>query len=382
MISFQPSDDEIAFVQLAKDLAQEYIRPIARETEKNKKVPETITRKLHELGFTQLELPESFGGLELPLVTQVQILEALSWGDLSVIQGVTGINEASSFIRQYPDHPLFQSLKQQLDSLPAVSLILNLKLKSSTNGYVINGTTLPVKMGASATHLLIAGEDEKGETVLLWLDDSKKWEKQTGDYRLGLLASQCARLRFDQVELPRKQTLAAGDEARRMVNESLARIRVLEAAKEVGAMSAALQYVTEYTAQRKAFGSEIAKFQGVSFTVARIAIQTQAARHLVLQSAKKIDDQDSDAIPASLSALNFAHRAIRFVTDSAVQLLGGHGYVQDHPVEKWMRDAEAQVNLFETEEDLLAKSGEYLLLGEERRENDDILRTYAAPKSS
>jgi acyl-CoA dehydrogenase len=382
MISFQPSDDEIAFVHLAKDFAQEYIRPNARVTEKNRKVSETITRKLHELGFTQLELPESFGGLELPLVSQVQIHEALSWGDVSVVQGVPGINEASSFIRQIPDHSLFHSFKQQLDSPPTMSLVLHLKIASSPNGYVINDTTVPVKMGASAEHLLIAGEDEKGETVLLLLDDSKNWESQTGDYRLGLLASQCARLRFDQVEVPRQQMLAAGDEARKIVKEALARIRVLEAAKEVGTMSAALQYTTEYTAQRKAFGNEIAKFQGVSFTVAQMAIQTQAARHLVLQAAKKIDDQDTDAIPFSLNALNFAHRAIRLVTDSAVQLLGGHGYVQDHPVEKWMRDAEAQVNLFETEEDLLVRSGEYLLLGEERRDNDDILRAHAAPKSS
>jgi acyl-CoA dehydrogenase len=382
MISFQPSDDEIAFVQVAKDLAQEYIRPNGRETEKNRRVPEEITRKLQELGFTQLEMPESFGGLELALVSQVQILEALCWGDLATIQGVPGLTELSSFIREDPENHLFQIFKQQKEMVATVSLILHhksLKIETSGSGYRLTGTTLPVKMGDNAHFLLIAGEDEKGETVLLWLDDNKQWEKQKGDYRLGLLASQLAKLQFDKVEVSDQQLLASGKEANRILNQSLARIRVLEAAKEVGTMSAALKYVTEYTSQRKAFGKEIAKFQGVSFNVAQMAIQTQAARHLVLHAAKKIDDLDSDDIRASLSALNFAHRAIRFVTDSAVQLLGGHGYVQDHLVEKWMRDAQAQVNLLETEEELLAVSGEYLLLGEERRENDDILRTLSTP---
>jgi acyl-CoA dehydrogenase len=385
MISFQPSDDEIAFVQLAKDLAQDYIRPMARETEKNKKVPETVTRKLHELGFTQLELPESYGGLELPLVSQVQILEALSWGDMAVIQGVPGINEVSSFIRQDPDNPLFQSFKLQLDLQPTVSFVpyhQSLKIETSTNGYLLNGTTLPVKMGESAQYLLIAGEDEKGETILLWLDNSKLWNRKSGDYRLGLLASKCARLQFDSVEVSNQQILTTGHEASRILKESMARIRVLEAAKEVGTMSAALQYVTEYTAQRKAFGQEIAKFQGVSFNVAQMAIQTHAARNLTLFAAKKLDQQEPDGVSSSLSALNFAHRTVRFVTDSAVQLLGGHGYVQDHLVEKWMRDAQAQVNLFETEEDLLSRSGEYMLLGQERRGEYDLLRTHATPKSS
>jgi acyl-CoA dehydrogenase len=394
MISFKPSDEELAFVELAKDFARGKIRPFAVETEDNRIVNREITSKLKELGFTTLELPESWGGLELSLVSQVQIYEALSYGDLATVQGLPGINEASSFIRLDPNNPVFTSFKEthQSGNWPIVSFLVNrntnkqqtLAIEKIGKGYKVTGNSIPVKMGALADYVLIAGEDENREFILLWLENKSQnfWNKQIGDYRLGLLASQCARLQFEGVQVSEQQVLAVGERARRILNESLARIRVLEAAKEVGTMGAALAYATEYTAQRKAFGKEIAKFQGVSFTIAQMAMQTQAARNLVLQAAYKLDEQVSGANQSSLNALHFTHRAIRFVTDSAVQLLGGHGYVQDHPVEKWMRDAQAQVNLFETEAELLAKSGEYLLYEDERGMKDGIIRAVSTPKSS
>jgi len=392
MISFQSSEDELAFVKVAAAIAQEYIRPSAREMEEQRKVSPEIIAKLTELGLTNMELPESFGGLELPLITQVQILEALSSGDLAAIQGLPGINDASSFIRMEPDNPRFAELKNLLQQgKPPVTAALvlqrraNLTIEITSKGYRLNGISSPVKMGAAASQLCIAGTDETGEDVLIWLENSEGsvWKDILGDYRLGLLASQCARLQFDQLAVSDDQVVARGEAARAIIDNSLARIRVLEAAKELGIMSAALSYATEYTSGRKAFGKEIAKFQGVSFTVAQMAIQTQAARNLVWNAAVKHDQQESAAIAASMSALNFAHHAVLLVTDAAVQLLGGHGYVQDHPVEKWMRDAQAQVNLLETEDELLVKSGEYLLTGKEVRElQDDFLRADRTAKTS
>ena len=391
MISFKPTDDEFAFSELARNFASGHIRTASRQTEKDRYVSPVIINKLQELGFMNMELPNSWEGLELPLITQVQILEALSNGDLATIQGLPGLNEGASFIRSFPDSLVWKEFKnsQQTENWPTVSLVLNrnsrskkhLTIKSAENGYLVNGLSVPVKMAEKANCIIIAGEDDKGEDIILWCP-KQVWSVETGDYRLGLLASGCARLRFDNMIVSDENIIANGGQAKMLINESLSRIRVLEAAKEVGVMAAAVAYATKYTSQRKAFGVEIAKFQGVSFTVAQMAIKTQAARNLVWRAAIKIDSQEADAIPSSLSALNFAHQAIRFVTDSAVQLLGGHGYVQDHPVEKWMRDAQAQVNLYETEGDLLYLSGEHILLGNEGRNHDDILRAVTTSKSS
>src|SRR5699024_8158017 len=138
---------------------------------------------------------------------------------------------------------------------------------------------------------------------------------------------------------------------------------ILQAAKEAGLMEAALDYATEYTAGRKAFGQEIAKFQGVSFRIATMAMETRTANLLVWQAALRADAADESAKGLSLRALNRAHRSVRFVTNSAVQLLGGHGFVQDFPVEKWMRDAQAQVALYGRERDLLLQQGKQIVSG-------------------
>ncbi|NHM29232.1 acyl-CoA dehydrogenase family protein [Neobacillus terrae] len=391
MISFKPTDDELAFSELARDFAFEHIRTASRQTEKDRYVSPVMINKLQDLGFMNMELPTSYRGLELPLISQVQILEDLSNGDLATIQGLPGLNEGASFIRSIPDNPILKEFKnsQATETWPTVSLLLNrnsrskknLTIKAEENGYLVNGLSVPVKMAERAECIIIAGEDEKGDDIVLWCP-KQVWSIETGDYRLGLLASGCARFRFDNMIVSDENIIAKGGQAKMLINGSLSRIRVLEAAKEVGVMAAAVAYAAEYTSQRKAFGVEIAKFQGVSFTVAQMAIKTQAARNLVWRAAIKIDNLESDAIPSSLNALNFSHQAIRFVTDSAVQLLGGHGYVQDHPVEKWMRDAQAQVNLYETEGDLLYLSGEHILLGNERRDHDDILRAVTTSKSS
>ena len=125
MVSFLPSEEEKAFVDVAKDFAIQKIRPYARQTEKNKGVSEEIVKQLTNLGLLHLELPESYGGLELPLVSQVQILEALAYGDLDTIQGLPGSGQGASFIRLQDEHQAFSSYKGQCETgnTPTVAVV-------------------------------------------------------------------------------------------------------------------------------------------------------------------------------------------------------------------------------------------------------------------
>lgn len=372
MISFQPTEDEAAFVEVAKEFADEQIRPNARDCEENRAVSDDITKKIEELGFPTLELPESWGGMEQPLISQVQMLQALSYGDLGIVQGLPGAGDAASLIRLDSDNPAFESYKNagKNGTWPTVAFLdvtdteapwNGVEVASTESGYTLRGTSEPIRLAAFADALAVAITDPDGQPLILWMEDG--WHAAEGDYRLGLLAAGCARIVFEGTETSEGQIVAQGDEARELLSKANARIRVLQAAKEVGLMEAALDYVVEYTAGRKAFGQEIAKFQGVSFTVAEMAIQTRAANHLVWQAATKIDAQSPDAVGASVRALSRAHRSVRFVTDSGVQMLGGHGFVQEFPVEKWMRDAQAQVMLYGRERDLTVRRGEQILTG-------------------
>ncbi|HZW68387.1 MAG TPA: acyl-CoA dehydrogenase family protein, partial [Pseudogracilibacillus sp.] len=119
--------------------------------------------------------------------------------------------------------------------------------------------------------------------------------------------------------------------------------------------------VTEHTAHRQAFGQTIAKFQGVSFRVSQMVIETNVVKNLIWQAASAVDEGEEEAHSLVLSAIHRAHKGVQYVTDSAVQLLGGHGFVQDYPVEKWMRDAQAQVLLYGNEQMFLNQRGHELI---------------------
>jgi acyl-CoA dehydrogenase len=379
MISFRPTEEELSLVGVAKDFAKDQLRPAARPCEEAAKVDENISKLASELGFTLLELSESGGGLEFPLITQAQVLEALAWGDLAILQGLPGAGDSASILRFMASSSAVQSVLEALtretnpetavflDGITRISLGAPVSARRKGAGWVLEGTSLPLRNAAVARFLLAAVQDDEGTPLLFLLDRQQTpWEAVPGDVRLGLLAAQPARLRLEGLEVGGKQCIAQGAEARERLEKSLARIRVLEAAKEVGLMRAALEYTATYTAQRRAFGQEIAKFQGVSFTVADMAMETEAARVLTWRAAVLADNDAQDAAGAALGALNRAHRAIRFVTNNAVQLLGGHGFVQEHPVEKWMRDAQAQVMLYGRERELLADRGEILIAAENR----------------
>ncbi|HEX7065139.1 MAG TPA: acyl-CoA dehydrogenase family protein [Bacillales bacterium] len=372
MISFQPTEEESAFVDVAKGFAIEQIRPKARECEEDRAVNADLTEKIEKLGFFGLELPESWGGLELPLISQAQMLQALSYGDLGVVQGLPGLGDVASLIRLEPDNPVYESSKQTgkdgrwrnaafLDATDSEAPWNKVEAISSGGSWILRGKSEPIRLAASADDLAVAVIDSEGEPLILWLDHG--WHTEQGDYRLGLLAAGCARIVFEGAEIDDGRVAARGEAARKLLSGAYARIRVLQAAKEVGLMEAALDYAVEYTAGRKAFGQEIAKFQGVSFTVAEMAIQTRAAHHLVWQAAEKVDSGAADAEGASLQALSRAHRAVRFVTDSGVQMLGGHGFVQEYPVEKWMRDAQAQVALYGRERNMAVRRGKQIISG-------------------
>ncbi|HLS09146.1 acyl-CoA dehydrogenase family protein [Lentibacillus sp.] len=374
MISFQPTEEETSFIKVAKDFAKNRIRPSARKCEEQRAVDKALSDEAAELGFLSLELSDNLEGLELPLITQVQLIQVLSYGDLDIIQGLRGTGDAASFFRLLRDNPILDGYKNALANGATAAFIdmentkepwaKQLSIRNDHDGYVLQGVSQPVLLAAFADYAVVALKDSQGNSVVLWLDDTVDWTIQQGDYRLGLLASGLGRFSFENVKIPGSHVFAEGQAADDLLRTARTRIRVLQAAKEVGLMEAALDYATEYTAERKAFGREVAKFQGVSFRVASMTMETRMANHLVLEAAVKTDENDPAAERLSLRALHRAHRSLRYVTDSAVQLLGGHGFVQDFPAEKWMRDAQAQVALYGREHDLLVRYGEQLIAGE------------------
>ncbi|KYD09022.1 acyl-CoA dehydrogenase family protein [Caldibacillus debilis] len=376
MISFQPTEEQRAFAEMAKQVAVERIRPQAKAFEKAGQIPGSFIAELEELGFLAMELPAEWHGLELPLATQSLIWKGLAYGDLAVAQSLPGAGDAASVLRFLPDLEKLRRVKEQFVAGKGKTIAFidggsgpeypgsPLRLEKRGKGYLLDGRSAPVRLAAFSDFLMVAAADASGEELLLFLEEGDSWEAEGGNGRLGLSTAGIASVVFREAEIGEGQILAKGREARELLEKARTRIRILEAAKETGLMEAALDYATAYTAERKAFGQEIAKFQGVSFRIADMAIELRAAELLVLESAMKAEEDPARGQSLANRALSRAHRALRYITDSAVQLLGGHGYIQEYPAEKWMRDAQAQVMLYGRERELLSERGEHLIAGD------------------
>ncbi|WP_062309807.1 acyl-CoA dehydrogenase family protein [Alicyclobacillus sendaiensis] len=368
MLSFLPSDEERAFVEVAQQFARERLRESAREAEKARTPGDDLVSAAHELGLLSLEIPESLAGAELPLISQVQVLEALAHGDLGIVQGLPGLCDSASVMRVLPQPERLELADGAAQRVPWIHLSPNeVAVIVERSGFRLEGVAFPRRSVLGADQLLVSFLAPGGEAIVAWLDrTSAQWSEDAGDVRLGLLAAHIGRLGFEGTVVRPEDVLLRGDEAEHVIREAQARVAVLEAAKCVGAMRASLEYTIEYTSQRKAFGQEIPKFQGVSFTVADMAIETEAARNLVWQAAHAVDQQGSGALQAAARALAYALRSGRFVTNQGVQMLGGAGYLQEYPVEKWMRDVQAQAVLYGRELDWYERAGARALGLEEK----------------
>lgn len=369
MISFKPTDEEVAFTSIAQKIATD-IRKQARKIEQDPLFSREIMEEIKQIGFDKMEEPASLGGMELPLLAQVQIYAALAYGDLAVVQSIPGLADGASLFRVMDEDSIPRSIKRSLqeegrnlafiDEMDVMNQSLHLRKEGDV--FILNGKTIPVRLAKIANHLLIAIRDRQGQEFLMILDrDNHPWEVLEETYYLGLQEAQLASLSFKDIALSSSQVLAFGREAREILRKYKGRMYLLQAAKQQGTMQAAVDYATEHTARRKAFGKVLAQFQAVSFRVSQMVIETKVVQNLILHAASAVDQGKEDAEQLALLAIHRAHEGLLYVTDSAVQLLGGHGFVQDYPVEKWMRDAQAQVLLYGDAAQFLQERGQELL---------------------
>lgn len=369
MIAFQPEEAQNALAESVHAFAQRYLHDNAREVEEKRGLPPQVLQEAVSLGLTILSLPEALGGTGLDLVTQAIAYEALGWGDLGSSQALLGA---------YTGHHLLAALAAQtstpdrLGDLAETSVCWvaptwgerpqadgSLVWQRDAGGVVLSGESA-ITLGAQhATHLLVAAEGQGGAAILAVPAAASGVHFRPHALALGMLAAGVGSVRFEEVRLEEADLLAVGETAQTAIRRALTTLAIEQGALEVGACRAATEYTVAYTAQRRAFQQVIAAFQGVSFVAADMAIETEAARNLIWKAAVQ-GEKGEDAFPTAAMALAHAHQAVRFVTSNAVQLLGGHGFVQDHPVEKWMRDAEAQVLLFGRELELQSVLGDAL----------------------
>jgi acyl-CoA dehydrogenase len=352
MYSFDPTEEQQMLVEAVGKYAINNLRVAAREAEEGGELPKKLVSKGWELGLLQASIPESYGGFgERSAVTSALALEEMAFGDLA---GTFAVNTPNLFalpillagseeqkqnylsrVIEADWRPYTAALIEYAFDFDALALKTTAALKGVE--YVINGEKAFVPFAKDAEAILVyANLDgqtqgfivEKGAAGLTISNEHEKL--------MSLNALPLYRIKLDNVKVPASMRL--GGASGHDIEPILASMRIAIAATAVGVANAAFEYARDYAKEREAFGVKIAQKQAIAFMLAEMRTEIEASRLLTWEAAWKLDTGKEDAFTEAYLASTGAADMVMMVTDRAVQILGGHGYIREHPVEMWMRE--------------------------------------------
>ncbi|HET6595698.1 MAG TPA: acyl-CoA dehydrogenase family protein [Anaerolineales bacterium] len=352
MYSFEPTEEQQMLVEAVGKYAANDLRPAAREAEENGELLPKLVSKGWEIGLLQASIPEAYGGFgERSAVTGALALEEMAYGDLA---GTLAVLTPSLFAMPIL---LAGSEEQKQEYLPNViegewrpfsaALIeyafdfdpnaLRTTATLQGNEYVLRGEKAFVPFAKDAQSILVYADlDGRTQGFILPKDSAGLTIREERETLMSLNALPLYRVHLDGVNVPVSQRLGgAGGHAFEPI---LASMRVATAAAAVGVANAAFEYSKNYAKEREAFGVKIAQKQAIAFMLAEMRTEIEASRLLTWEAAWKLDQRKEDAFTEAYLAATGAADMVMMVTDRAVQILGGHGYIREHPVEMWMRN--------------------------------------------
>ncbi|MFB9368392.1 acyl-CoA dehydrogenase family protein [Kitasatospora sp. NPDC001664] len=345
---------------LAEELADKELAPNADTFEAQSHFPREILDTLGRAGLLSLPYPAEYGGGGLGYEEYLTVLEVLARRWLAVAQSVN-IHVLSCYPlaaygtdrqreRWLPDmlggRRLGANCISEAEAGSDISaLACTARLDRSQDAYTLQGTKSWISHAGQADFYNIfcrtGGEGARGLSVLLTAADTHGLVVQGLEKKMGTRSSPTAAIALDGAQVPAERLIGRPGKGFLIASGLFDRGRLGIAACAVGLAAAAVDYAVAYAKTRRQFGRPVADFQGLAFMLADMSTQVAAARALVREAAQALD---RGAAPSAVTAA--AARAKLFATDTAmrvttdaVQALGAYGYVQDHPVERWMREA-------------------------------------------
>ena len=351
MYSFEPSEDQKTMVEAVRRFAARELRPAMRPADEAGALPASITRAGWELGLLPGSLPEQFGGFgERSAVTGALAAEELAWGDLAGALALLAPNlvaipvllrgseqQRSELLPQFAEESYragSAALMEPRFDFDAAALHTQAVRRGGE--YVLSGRKCNVPCAAEAEWMLVYAALEGRTQAFLVRQGTRGLLVGERERNMGLHALPLYEVELRECALPSSQRL--GGEQGADLSVLIDASRVAWAALAVGLGRAAYEYALDYAKTRKAFGEAIAQRQSIAFMLAEMATEVEAARLLAWEAAWLLD-QGKDASRAAYFARNLADDMALMVADRAVQILGGHGYIRDYPVELWLRNA-------------------------------------------
>jgi hypothetical protein len=354
LFDITPDDEQQMFQEGVRDYAAEKVRPAAQKADADLSTPPELLAATNELGINTLGIPEELGGVvsEQAAVGSVLIAEALAHGDMGIAYAAlapgavaTAIGHWGTAEQEATYLPAFAG-----EDAPAAALALleptplfdPLKLKTTARrdgeDWVLDGAKSLVARATDCELFIVAAEAEGLGPALFVIESGGKGLSVEAEPAMGLRPAATGKLLLDSVRVSAGALMCEGK--REAYLECVHRSRIAWCALAVGTAQAVLDYVIPYVNDRTAFGEPISNRQGVAFAVSDIGIETEGMRLATYRAASRADQGEDFAHEAALARRLCAAKGMQIGSDG-VQLLGGHGFVKEHPVERWYRDLRA-----------------------------------------
>ncbi|ALG13511.1 alkylation response protein AidB-like acyl-CoA dehydrogenase [Kibdelosporangium phytohabitans] len=351
LFDLTPDEDQRMIRDTVAEFATEQLRPAAAEADTACKPPAELLSTSAELGLAMLGVPEELGGAgsERSTVSGALIAEALAHGDMGLAVACLAPSAVSNALVLWGDGdqqamylPAFVG-----DNVPAAALAileprplfdpfaLKTTARRTPEGYRIEGVKSLVPRAAEAELFVVAAELDG--TPALFIVESTDVQIEA-EPAMGLRAAAMGRLVLDNVTVPRTALLGGG--AKEVYADCVRLSRLGWCALAVGTAQAVLDYVIPYVNERVAFGEPVSHRQSVAFKVADIGIELDGMRLVTYRAAARAEQGLPFAREVGLARKLCADKGMVIGSDG-VQLLGGHGFVKEHPVERWYRDLRA-----------------------------------------
>ncbi len=356
LFDLAPDDEQQMFQEAGRAFAEEKVRPAALKADEERETPKELLAEATELGVNMLGVPEELGGVmhEQSAVTTVLIGEALAHGDMGIAYAALAPGAVATAIG------LWGSAEQEATYLPAFTgedvpaaalaileprplfdpLQLQTTAKRKGQEWVLSGAKSLLARAKDCELFVIAAEAEGIGPALFVVESGAKGLAVEDEPAMGLRPAATGRLLIDKVKVPATALLGEDKASAKDYADCVNRARIAWCGLASGAAQAVLDYVIPYVNDRQAFAEPISNRQGVAFAVSDIGIESEGMRLATYRAASRADRGEKFAREAAIARRLCAVKGME-IGSQGVQLLGGHGFVKEHPVERWYRDLRA-----------------------------------------
>ncbi len=356
MIGFDFTDEQKELQRLAREFTAKEITPKAAHHDEKGEYPKEIVKKAWELGLMNTHIPQEYGGLGLGVLDGCIITEEMAYGCTGICTAMEANSLAAApiivaasdaqkkkYLGMLTAEPVFAAYCVTEPNAGSDVAGIKTIAKKVGNDYVINGSKMWITNASVASwYFVLAYTDPtlKHKGMSGFLVDAKSPGIIVGkkEWNMGQRASDTRGITFEDVKVPAANLVGAEGQGFKIAMSAFDHTRPTVAAGAIGLARRAMDESVKYAQSRKTFGVPIATHQSVSFMIADMAKDIEAARLLVWRAACEIDQGNRNTKYAAFAKAFAADMAMRVATD-AVQVHGGYGYSSEYPVEKLMRDA-------------------------------------------